>query len=106
MVNEDEPRVSEMPHLYNVFDMLTLKSVRAITALRSKVGLDDILNRIPRARKVRTSNKNVVKFEIKRGSYLLLFPSNYIEIHAPDEAGAREVLIAFRDELFKNGLLK
>lgn len=105
-MNEDEPRVSEMPHLYNVFDMPKVKSVRVITALRSKVKLDDVLNHIPRARKVRTSNKDVVKFELKRGSYLLLFPTNYIEIHAPDEGGSREVLLAFRDELFKNGLLK
>lgn len=105
-MSEAEPRVSEMPRLYNVFDMPKVKSVRTITFLRSKINLDDVLNHIPRARKVRTSNKDVVKFEIKRGSYLLLFPTNYIEIHAPDEGGAREILLAFRDELFKNGLIK
>ncbi|MDI6643061.1 MAG: hypothetical protein QMD95_03310 [Candidatus Hodarchaeaceae archaeon] len=105
-MDEDKPRVSEMPRLYNVFDMPMVKSVRAITTLRSKTSLNDILNRISRARKVRTSNKDVVKFELRRGSYLLLFPTNYIEIHAPDEGGVREVLLAFRDELFKNGLLK
>lgn len=95
-----------MPRLYNVFDMPKITAVRAATTLRSKVDFTEILNRIPRARKVRTSNKSVVKFELKRGSYLLLFPTNYIEIHAPDEGGAREVLLAFRDELFKNGLIK
>ncbi|MDI6884033.1 MAG: hypothetical protein QMD00_02675 [Hadesarchaea archaeon] len=105
-MDEDKPRVSEMPRLYNVFDMPMVKSVRAITTLRSKTSLNDILNRISRARKVRTSNKDVVKFELRRGSYLLLFPTNYIEIYAPDEGGVREVLLAFRDELFKNGLLK
>ena len=104
-MNEGEPRISEMPRLYNVFDVPKITSVRATTALRSKIDFDKILSRIPHVRKVRTSNKNVIKFELKRGSYLLLFPTNYIEVHAPDEGGAREVLVAFRDELFKNGLL-
>jgi hypothetical protein len=104
-VNEAEPRVSEMPHLYNVFDVPKITSVRATTILHPKIDFREILNRLPRVTKLRTSNKTVVKFELKRGSYLLLFPTNYIEIHAPDEGGAREVLLAFRDELFKNGLL-
>lgn len=74
--------------------------------LRSKVNLKEILEGIPRTRRVRTSNKEIVKFELSRGTYLLLFPSNYIEVHAPDEESVREVLLAFRDELFKSGLIK
>lgn len=105
-MSEAKPHVSEMPHLYNVFDMPKITSVRAITKLRSNIKFKEILERIPRTRKIRTSNKDVVKFELRRGVYLLLFPSNYVEIHAPDEGGMREVLLAFRDELFKNGLIK
>lgn len=105
-MSEAEPRVSEMPRLYNVFDMPKLMSVRATTTLRSKVDLREILERIPRTRKVRTSNKEIVKFELSRGTYLLLFPSHYVEVHAPDEGSVREILLAFRDELFKNGLIK
>ena len=95
-----------MPRLYNVFDMPKLTSVRATTTLRSKVNLKEILEGIPHTRKVRTSNKEIVKFELNRGTYLLLFPSNYVEVHAPDEESVREVLLAFRDELFKSGLIK
>jgi len=95
-----------MPRLYNVFDMPKITSVRATTTLRSKVDLKKILEEIPRTRKVKTSNKEIVKFELSRGTYLLLFPSNYVEVHAPDEESVREVLLAFRDELFKSGLIK
>lgn len=95
-----------MPRLYNVFDMPKLTSVRATTTLRSKVNLKEILEGIPRTRKVKTSNKEIVKFELSRGTYLLLFPSRYVEVHAPDEGSVREVLLAFRDELFKSGLIK
>jgi len=105
-LSEVEPRVSEMPRLYNVFDMPKITSVRATTTLRSKVDLKKILEEIPRTRKVKTSNKEIVKFELSRGTYLLLFPSNYVEVHAPDEESVREVLLAFRDELFKSGLIK
>lgn len=105
-MSEVEPRVSEMPRLYNVFDMPKITSVRATTTLRSKVDLKKILEEIPRTRKVKTSNKEIVKFELSRGTYLLLFPSNYVEVHAPDEESVREVLLAFRDELFKSGLIK
>ena len=95
-----------MPRLYNVFDMPKLTSVRATTTLRSKVDLKEILEGIPRTRKVKTSNKEIVKFGLSKGTYLLLFPSNYVEVHAPDEESVREVLLAFRDELFKSGLIK
>ena len=105
-MSEAKPRVSEMPRLYNVFDMPKLTSVRATTVLHSKVDLREILERIPRTRKVRTSNKEIVKFELGRGTYLLLFPSRYVEVHAPDEGSVREILLAFRDELFKSGLIK
>lgn len=105
-MSEAEPRISEMPRLYNVFDMPKITSVRSTTTLRSKVNLEKILDGIPHTRKVKTSNKEIVKFELSRGTYLLLFPSHYIEVHAPDEGSVREVLLAFRDELFKSGLIK
>ena len=105
-MSEAEPRVSEMPRLYNVFDMPKLMSVRTTTMLRSKVDLKEILKRVQRTRKIRRSNKEVVKFEVRRGAYLLLFPSLYIEVHAFDEGSVREVLLAFRDELFKSGLIR
>jgi len=104
-VSDAEPRVSEMPRLYNVFDVPKIRSVRATTVLRAKIDLREVLNRLPKVSRLRTSNKNVVKFQLKRGSYLLLFPTNYVEIYAPDEGAVREVLVSFRDELFKNGLL-
>ena len=95
-----------VPRLYNVFDIPDVKAVRAVTSLRSKVDLHEVLKCSPRVRKIKSANKDVVKFEIRRGSYLLLFPSGYIEVHAPDEGGVREVLIAFRDELYECGLIK
>ncbi len=95
-----------MPRLYNVFDMPNVKAVRAVTSLRSKVDLKEVLKRAPRARKIRSANKDIAKFEIRRGSYLLLFSSGYIEVYAPDEGGVREVLVAFRDELYECGLIK
>jgi len=95
-----------MPHLYNVFDMPKIKAVRATTVLRSKVNVGEISKLISRARQVRSADKNIIKFELRRGVYLLLFPSGYIEVHAPDEGEIREVLIAFRDELFEHGLIK
>jgi predicted transcriptional regulator len=64
-----------------------------------------ILKKVPNAQRVRTASKDVVKFELRRGSYLLFFPPAYIEIHAPDKQSIREILIAFRDELFKCGLI-
>lgn len=103
-MSEGEPRISKMPRLYNIFDMPKLMSVRSATALRSKINFEDVL-KIPRSRKIKASNKEIIKFEIRRGTYLLLFPSNYIEVHAPDEDSVREVLLTFRDELFKNGLI-
>ncbi len=95
-----------MPRLYNLFDMPKLMSVRTITMLRSKVDIGEILKHVSRARKIKTSNKEIVKFELSRGTYLLLFPSYYVEVHAPDEGKVREVLLAFRDELYKKGLIK
>jgi len=105
-VGEAGKRVIHMPHLYNVFDIPKIKAVRAITTLRSKVSAGEILKRIPRARQIRSADKNIVKFELRRGAYLLLFPSGYVEVHASDEGEIREVLIAFRDELFEHGLIK
>jgi hypothetical protein len=96
----------QMPRLYNVFNMPEVKAVRAVTSVRSNVDLKEALKRSSNARKVRTANKDILKFEIERGSYLLLFPSGYVEIHAPNEQGIREVLVAFRNELYECGLLK
>lgn len=95
-----------MPRLYNVFNMPNIKAVRAVTSLRSKVDLKEVLKRVPRACKIRSANKGIAKFKIRRGAYLLLFPSGYIEVHASDEGGVREVLVAFRDELYECGLIK
>ena len=74
--------------------------------LRSRIGMKEILKQVPRTHEVRTANRSTVKFELRRGAYLLLFQSGYIEVHAPSEEVVREVLVAFRDELFKCGLLK
>ena len=105
-VGEAGKRVINMPHLYNVFEVPKIKAVRATTVLRSKVNVGEILKRISRASQVRSADKNIIKFELRRGVYLLLFPSGYIEVHAPDEGEMREVLVAFRDELFEHGLIK
>lgn len=86
--------------------MPNIKAVRAVTSLRSKVDLKEVLKRVPRACKIKSANKDIAKFEIRRRTYLLLFPSGYIEVHAPDRGGVREVLVAFRDELYECGLIK
>lgn len=104
-MSETRPRIIEMPRLYDLFDMPKLMSVRSATALHSKVNPKDVL-RIPHTRVIKASNKEVIKFELRRGNYLLLFPSSYVEVHAPDEGSVREILLAFRDELFKNGLIR
>jgi len=105
-VVEAEKRVIHMPRLYNIFDMPKVKAVRATTTLHPKVSAGEILKLISRASRIRSADKNIIKFEIRRGAYLLLFPSGYVEIHARDEGEMREVLIAFRDELFGHGLIK
>jgi hypothetical protein len=105
-VSEAEKSVIHMPHLYNVFDVPKIKAVRATTVLRSKVNYEEISKSIPRASKIRSADKNIIKFELRRGVYLLLFPSGYVEVHAPDEGEMREVLIAFRDDLSEHGLIK
>lgn len=104
-MNADEASVSEMPRIYDVFDVPNVKSVRATTKIHRKLDVVEVANRVPRTRIVETSKKKVAKFEIRNGCYLLLFPTSYIEVHAPDEGGVREVLVTFRDELFKNGLI-
>ena len=104
-MSESEPRISEMPRIYDIFDAPKVKALRATTKIHKDIDLREVLSRIPRARSITTSNKEVVRFEVKRGCYLLLFPMGYIEVHAPDEGGVREVLVAFRDELSKNGLI-
>ena len=104
MVNE-EIRISQTPRLYDVFEMPEIKALRAVTSLRFKISVESAF-KIPRMKKIRTADKNVGKFELRRGAYLLLFPKGYIEVHAPSEESMREVLLAFRDELFKHGLIK
>lgn len=103
---EDKTPSVDMPRLFNVFDMPEIKSVRATTNIRINVKLREVLKNAPRARKIRTAGKKVVKFEINKGEYLLFFPSGYVQIHAPSEGRIREVLKAFRNELYECGLLK
>ncbi len=104
-MGDEEIRISQTPRLYDVFEMPQIKAVRAVTSLRFKVNVESTF-KIPRMKKIRTADKNVGKFELRRGTYLLLFPKGYIEVHAPSEESMREVLLAFRDELFKHGLIK
>jgi len=94
-----------MPRIYDVFDVPKIKSVRATTKIHKNINLGEVLNRIPNVKSITTSNKSVVRFAVKRGGYLLLFPNGYIEVHAADEGEVREVLLAFREELFKAGLI-
>lgn len=104
-MGESNPHVSEMPRIYDVFDVPTVKSVRATTKIHKTIDIKEVLNRVPKVKSITTSNKNVARFNVKRGGYLLLFPNGYIEVHAADEGEVREVLVAFRDELFKSGLI-
>ena len=104
VVNE-EIRISQTPRLYDVFEMPKIKSVRAVTSLRFKLNVESAFN-TPRMKKIQTADKIVGKFELRRGAYLLLFPRGYVEVHAPGEETMREVLLAFRDALFKHGLIK
>jgi hypothetical protein len=104
-VSEDKARVSQMPHLYDVFEMPKIKALRAVTNLRFKLNMKEAM-KIPNIKTIRTANKDIVKFVLRRGAYLLLFPGGYVEVHAPDEESMRSVLLAFREKLFENGLIK
>ena len=104
-MSEDKARISQMPHLYDVFEMPKIKALRAVTNLRFKLNMKEAM-KIPNIKTIRTANKDIVKFELRRGAYLLLFPEGYVEVHAPDEEGMRSVLLAFREELFEHGLIK
>lgn len=104
-MSEDKARISQMPHLYDVFEMPKIKALRAVTNLRFKLNIKEAM-KIPNIKTIRTANKDIVKFELRRGAYLLLFPGGYVEVHAPDEESMRSVLLAFREELFKHGLIK
>ncbi len=90
-MSESNPHISEMPRIYDVFDAPQIKSVRATTKIHKSLKLEDVLSRVPKAKSIMTSKKNVVRFEVKRGCYLLLFPSGYIEVHAADEGGVWRV---------------
>jgi len=94
-----------MPHLYDVFEMPKIKALRAVTNLRFKLSIKEAMT-IPNIKTIRTANKDIVKFVLRRGAYLLLFPRGYVEVHAPDEESMRSVLLAFREKLFENGLIK
>lgn len=100
-----ETQSMDIPRLFNIFDIPEVKSVRAVSSLRKNVDLEEVWEKVNRAKKVRTSGKNVVKFEKGKGQYLLLFPSGYVQIYAPDKEKIREVLKSFRDELFDIGML-
>jgi len=104
-MDEAGTRISQMPHLYDIFEVPKIKALRAVTSLRFKLDIQEAM-KLPRVKTIRTANKDIVKFELRRGTYLLLFPGGYIEIHAPNEEGMRGVLLAFRDELSKHGLIK
>jgi hypothetical protein len=104
-LSESSTHISEMPRIYDVFDVPTIKSVRATTKIHKALDIKEVLNRVPNVKSITTSNKSVARFNVKRGGYLLLFPNGYIEVHAADEGGVREILVVFRDELFKNGLI-
>lgn len=96
----------DIPRLFNVFDIPEIKSVRAVSSLRQEVDLEEIWRKVERAKKIRTSGKEVIKFKEGKGHYLLLFPSGYIQIYAPEEEKVRKILKTFRNELYENGLLK
>lgn len=106
MAKNNKTPLIQMPRLYNVFDMPKVRGVRAVTSLRPNVDLEEAFKRVSSARKVRSADKDVLKFEVRRGSYLLLFPSGYIEAHAQREEDIRGVLVAFRNELYECGLIK
>ncbi len=105
-MREGESPSMGIPRLFNIFDMPEIKSVRAVSSLRQDVNLEEVWGGINKARKVRTSGKDVVKFEEGKGKYLLLFPSGYVQIYAPSEEEVREVLKSFRDDLYENGFLE
>ncbi|MBS3815539.1 MAG: hypothetical protein KGY45_03125 [Hadesarchaea archaeon] len=105
MAREKTPSV-DMPRLFNVFDMPEIKSVRATTSIRTNFDLKDIVSKSNHIKKVRTAGKEVAKFRVNKGEYLLLFPTGYVQIHAPSEGRIKEVLKAFRNELYECGILK
>ncbi len=96
----------DIPRLFNIFDIPEIKSVRAVSSLRQEIDLEKIWSNVDRAKKIRTSGKEVIKFKEGKGHYLLLFPSGYIQIYAPNEEKVREILKTFRNELYESGLLK
>ncbi|MGC8816524.1 MAG: hypothetical protein ACP5PX_01730 [Candidatus Hadarchaeum sp.] len=104
-MEENSPSVSEMPRIHDIFEVPKIKSVRAISKINKTLDITEVLKRLPNVKSITTSKKTVVKFTLKRGNYLLLFPNGYIEIHAAEEGAIREILSAFREELFKAGLI-
>ncbi|KUO40781.1 MAG: hypothetical protein APZ16_02695 [Candidatus Hadarchaeum yellowstonense] len=104
-MEEGNPSLSEMPRIYDIFEAPKIKSLRATSKINKNLDIAEVLKRLPRVKSISTSKKNVVRFTVKRGNYLLLFPNGYIEIHAADEGEIREILSAFREELFKAGLI-
>ncbi|MBC7219624.1 MAG: hypothetical protein H5T49_05810 [Hadesarchaea archaeon] len=104
-MEESNPSLSEMPRIHDIFDVPKVKSIRATSKINKALNLEEVLKRLPNVKAITTSKKNVVKFTLRRGNYLLLFPNGYIEIHAAEEGSIREILSAFREELFKAGLI-
>lgn len=105
-MRDSETSSVDRPRLFNIFTLPETKSVRAVSTLRQEISLEDVWGRVEGTKKIRTSGKSVVKFRVGKGQYLLLFPSNRIQIYAPSEERVREVLKAFRDELYEAGLLR
>lgn len=104
-MEEEETTSIHVPRLFDIFDYPEIKAVRATSSLRLRLDLEEVLDHAPRTHRTRTADKDVAKFEFGRGEYLLLFPSGYVQIHAPDEDRVRRVLKAFRDELYECGLI-
>ncbi len=94
-----------MPRILDIFENPKIKSVRAITKISRNIDIEELLDRVPHVKLISTSKKKVVRFELKRASYLLLFPSRYVEVHAPDPGGIHDVLVAFRNEISKRALI-
>ncbi|MGQ9788836.1 MAG: hypothetical protein ACUVQM_06005 [Candidatus Hadarchaeaceae archaeon] len=104
-MEESNPSLIEMPRIHDIFEVPKIKSVRATSKINKKLDVGEVLKRLSGVKAVSTSKKNVAKFILRKGNYLLLFPNGYIEIHAAEEGTIREILTAFREELFKSGLI-
>ncbi|MFP4005489.1 MAG: hypothetical protein ACLFUR_02080 [Candidatus Hadarchaeia archaeon] len=106
MMDGRKKPTADMPRLFDVFDHPEIKSVRASTSIRQNVDINKIKERIVNARQIRTSGKDVIKYEEGRGKYVLIFPSGYVQVHAPSQEGIRDLLKSLRNELYEVGILR